>query len=86
MKKDHKGKSLAFYRFCMKIPLTGNPAVEVVKLCGAYKWNLILGICDDNKLEHTDTGFSNPLFTGKKVLKSFLKFRELFHVGILSFY
>ena len=28
MKKDHKGKTLAFYRFCMKVLLTGNPAVD----------------------------------------------------------
>ena len=28
MKKDHKGKTLAFYRFCMKVLLTENTTVE----------------------------------------------------------
>ena len=29
MKKDHKGKTLAFFRFCMIVLLTGNPAVKL---------------------------------------------------------
>ena len=44
MKKDQKGKTLAFYRFCMKIPLIGNPAVQRSTLGGeAAQPNSITG-------------------------------------------